>query len=193
MLDQQMENESGVFGLALLRAGNEVRGVGVPHDVGTIAHIVAVTKLPDHSCLVLARGGQRFRIRRITSLRPVVMAEVEFLTDEALTPTDARLAAEARAQLKQLLDFVIQNLQAEGLEVELPEDPEIISWAVAAHVEASLELQQRLLESTSVAARLQLALPLLRREVSHYRVMAAARRRLEELGVPSDEKPFSRN
>jgi len=54
-------------------------------------------------------------------------------------------------------------------------------------------VQQELLESSSVAARLEVTLPMLREEVSHYRVMQAARQRLDELGLPDDDAPFSRN
>lgn len=194
MLDERLEEQGGLFGVSLLRAGQEVGGLGIPHDIGTVARIAAVTKLPDHSSLVMARGGPRFRIRRITGLRPVVVAEVEVLADsEELAPAELRIAAEARERLETLLSLVMDSLEADGLEVEVPEDPARLSWAVAAHVQASLQVQQQLLEASSVGARLEMALPLLRQEVSHYQVMAAARRRLDELGVPDDESPFSRN
>ncbi|MCD6359439.1 MAG: LON peptidase substrate-binding domain-containing protein [Armatimonadetes bacterium] len=194
MLDECVENEAGIFGVALLRAGQEVGGTGIPHDTGTIARIAAVTKLPDRSSLVMARGGPRFRIRRIMQLRPVVTAEVEVLTDsDEIVPADESIILEARERLRTLLDLVAGDIGSGEVEIEIPEEPVLLSWAVAAHVPAPLEMQQQLLEAPSVARRLELALPLLREEVNHYQVIAAARKRMEELGIPEDEGPFSRS
>jgi len=194
MLDERLETGGGVFGLSLLKAGQEVGGLGIPHEVGTIARIIAVTKLPDQSSLVMARGGPRFRIRRITELRPLVEAQVDILEDSSeMSRAEQLLVDEARQELQVLLALLLETMDAGELEVDVPEDPVKLSWAVAAHVQASLAVQQELLESSSVAARLEVTLPMLREEVSHYRVMQAARQRLDELGLPDDDAPFSRN
>lgn len=185
----------GLFGVALLKSGQEVGGTGIPHDIGTLAKIVHVTKLPDDSSLVLARGRTRFRINNITRLSPVVEAAVEVLGDNAeLLPSDEALVAEARQRLGELLGMIMRMLGEEEVEPPIPEDPTSLSYAVAVHVQAPLEVQQRLLEAGSVAARLEMGLPMLRREVSYYRVMRAAKEQQERLGLDEDEESvFSKN
>jgi Lon protease-like protein len=185
----------GLFGVALLKSGKEVGGTGIPHDIGTLAKIVHVTKLPDDSSLVLARGGPRFRISNITQLSPVVEAKVEVLPEQAeLLPADEATVAEARERMHELLTLILQNLGEEEAEPPVPEDPALLSYAIAVHVQAPLEVQQRLLEAGSVATRLEMVLPMLRREISYYRVIMAAKEQREQLGLDDeDESVFSRN
>ncbi|MGD9496726.1 MAG: LON peptidase substrate-binding domain-containing protein [Armatimonadota bacterium] len=186
----------GFFGVALLRAGKEVGGPGIPHDIGTVAHVAEVTHLPDGSSVVLARGGPRFRIDTITSALPIVRADVEILEeDAAIEPADEGLLVEAREQLKELMRFVLSAMGAEGVEPDVPDDPVRLSYAIAANLQTPLRVQQQLLEMTSLTGRLAMALPMLTREVGHYRVLAAARNKLERLGMigEGDTVPFSRN
>jgi len=194
MLDECVDTGDGVFGVSLLSAGQEVGGTGIPHDIGTVAKIVAVTKLPDASSLVMARGGPRFRIRRFMNLKPVVEAEVEVLVDDpTLRPAERAMATEAHQQLEALVRMLLETMETEDTHPEVPEDPVQLSWAVAAHVQASLEVQQQLLEASTVGDRLAMAMPMLRQEVDHQRVILAARKRLDALGVSDDDAPFSRN
>lgn len=185
----------GLFGVALLKSGKEVGGTGIPHDIGTLAKIVHVTKLPDDGSLVLARGGARFRISNITQLSPVVEAKVELLPEQAeLIPGDEATVAEARERMHELLTLILQTLGEEETEPPVPEDPALLSYAIAVHVQAPLAVQQRLLEAGSVATRLEMALPMLRREISYYRVIRAAKEQREQLGLDDeDESVFSRN
>lgn len=186
--------EDGVFGVALLKSGKEVGGPGIPHDVGTLARITQVTKLPDDSSIVLAMGLQRFRISAIGQFSPVVAADVQVLPDDPEPmPGDAAMIAEARERMAELLSLILASLGQEDVEPPIPEDPVLLSYAVAVHVQASLEVQQRLLEASSAAARLEMALPMLRKEISQYRVIHAAREQREQLGLGDDEGPFSRN
>ncbi len=183
--------EDGVFGVALLRSGKEVGGPGIPHDVGTLARIAQVTRLPDEGSVVFATGIQRFRIRAIEQFSPVVEADVQVLSDDPkLAPEDEPIVAEAREWMAELLSLILESLGQKDVEPPIPEDPTLLSYAVAVHVQAPLAVQQQLLEASSAAARLQMALPMLRKEVSQYRVIHAAREQLEE---NDEEGPFSRN
>lgn len=195
MLEEAIDGD-GYFGVALLRAGKEVGGPGIPHDVGTIARISEVTKLPNGSSIVLAQGGPRFRIRAILSAMPVVRADVELIEDRAPTDGEDKLGSEfARSELQELMALVLRTIGAEETEVEVPDDPAQLSWAIAANLQLKLSRQQEILEMDSPAKRIAAVLPSLRKEIQHYRVMAAARRKLEALGMTAedDDIPFSRN
>jgi Lon protease-like protein len=195
MLDEVVEGD-GYFGVALLRAGKEVGGPSIPHDIGTIAHISEVTKLPDGSSMVLAQGGPRFRIRAILSAMPVVHADVELIQDREPDNGESVAGADiARHELRELMTLVLKTMGSEATDAEVPEDPEQLSWAIAANLQMELARQQEILEMDSPGKRLTAVLPVLRKEIRHYRVMAAAREKLESLGMTGepDDSPFSRN
>lgn len=186
----------GYLGVALLRAGKEVGGPAIPHDVGTVAHIAEATRLPDGSSMVLAQGGPRFRIDAILATVPIVRADVVLLEDDAeIALADEALLVSAREHLKELMRLVLTAMGAEGVEPDIPHDPVQLSYAIAANLQAPLPVQQELLEAASLARRLELELPLLSREVGHYRVLAAAREKLRRLGLgeQDDGMLFSRN
>lgn len=186
----------GYLGVALLRAGKEVGGPAIPYDVGTLAHIVEATHLPDGSSMVLAQGGLRFRIDTILATVPIVRADVVLLEEDAeITAEDEALLVSAREHLKELIRLVLTAMGAEGVEPDIPHDPVQLSYAIAANLQAPLHLQQEMLEATSLTRRLELALPLLSREVGQYRVLAAAREKLRRLGLGEQDEGavFSRN
>lgn len=195
MLEEIVDGD-GYFGVALLRAGKEVGGPSIPHDIGTIARVTEVTQLPDGSSMVLAQGGPRFRIRAILEAMPVVRADVELIADRAPVDGEDELGADmARAELRELMSLVLRTMGSENAETDVPRDPEELSWAIAANLQMKLDRQQELLEMDSPGKRLAAVLPALRREIRHYRVMAKAREKLESLGMTGqdDDSPFSRN
>lgn len=195
MLEEVVEG-NGYFGVALLRAGHEVGGPSIPHDVGTIARVSEVTRLPDGSSMVLAQGGPRFRIRAILSAMPIVRADVDLIDDrEVASGVGGSGAAIARAELEELMSLVLKTMGSEDAAATVPEDPEELSWAIAANLQMKLARQQEILEMDTPGQRLSAILPVLRKEIRHYRVMAAAREKLEALGMTGehDDGPFSRN
>lgn len=195
MLEEVIEGD-GYFGVALLRAGKEVGGPSIPHDIGTIARVSEVTRLPDGSSMVLAQGGPRFRIRAILSAMPVVRADVELIDDRVRDDGEDLGGADlARAELRELMRLVLKTMGSDEAEAEVPRDPEELSWAIAANLQLRLARQQEILEMDSPGKRLTAVLPVLRKEIRHYRVLAAAREKLEALGMTGsdDDGPFSRN
>ncbi|NLO06826.1 MAG: LON peptidase substrate-binding domain-containing protein [candidate division WS1 bacterium] len=193
---EEVSDGDGYFGVALLRAGKEVGGPAIPHDYGTMAHIFEATRLPDGSTVVLAEGGPRFKVRAIVSAMPIVRAEVELVEDingaDSVQSSDAELAY---TELEELIGLVLRTIGAEQVQPKVPRDPAALSWAIAANLQVRLSVQQQLLEMRSATSRLAAELPLLRREVRHYRLLAAAREKLDALGITDGDEnaPFSRS
>ena len=193
---REVADGDGYFGVALLRAGQEVGGPGIPHDIGTIARISEVAELPDGSSMVLAVGGPRFRIRAILDAMPVVRADVELIDDRPPDDGEEQIGAGLeRSKLHELMSLVRRTIGAGNTEIEVPQDPTSLSWAIAANLQMKLARQQEILEMDTPSLRLTAVVPMLRKEIRHYRVMAAARQKLEALGMADDEndRPFSRN
>ncbi len=154
------------FGVLAIRQGAEVGGQAASFGVGTLAHIEEVSRLPDGRSDVLARGGERFRVRRRVAGAPYPRAEVEALGD---LPS-AWYASSVVGDLRRAYRAYRRSVRGLGLEVplfeELPQDPESLSWAIADHLLVELSARQELLEERRPLVRIRRELSLLRREAT---------------------------
>jgi Lon protease-like protein len=159
--------ERGVgFGVVAIREGEEVGGGAVAHDVGTLAQIRRVETLDDGRANLLVTGATRFRVTRRITDRPYPAGEVEYLSDSVGDETSAhRLAAEVLPAFKRYASS-LQQLAARNLPAieDLPDDPELLGYLVAAGLQVETAHKQRLLEADSAEERLRLCSALLRRE-----------------------------
>lgn len=158
--------EQGIgFGVVAIREGVEVGGGAVAHDVGTLAHIRRIEKLDDGRSNLLVTGKSRFRVvRRVQRAYPA--GEVEYLEDAPGDPRRmTRLGMIARpafirygATLQELAGRAATSLD------EVPDDPELLGYLIAATLQVEVVQRQRLLEAESTEDRLERCLLLLRRE-----------------------------
>jgi Lon protease-like protein len=134
------------------------------YDIGCTAVLRQVAPLPDGRFDIVSTGTQRFRLHDVDASGPYLVGEVEYL-DETAGP-DA--VAPARATAAAYLDYVDRLLSSAGqaprTNRELPTDPVLLSYLVAAAMVLDLRDKQQLLEAPDAAARLRAELALLRRE-----------------------------
>lgn len=151
------------FGVVAIREGREVGADGVRalHAVGCVARLRRVDPYDDGRFDIVSTGEQRIRLVDVDGSRPYLSAEVELL-DEPPGESPAVLAAAVRGRF----DAYRRALGGEPGDAELPDDPALLSYLVAATVVLDLEDKQRLLEASDVAARLRRELRLLRRETA---------------------------
>lgn len=159
--------ERGVgFGVVAIREGAEVGGGAAAHSVGTLAQIRRVEMLDDGRANLLVTGATRFRVvRRITD-RAYPAGEVEYLSDATGDePAALRLAAEVLPAFQRYAAS-LQQLAARSLPSidDLPDDPELLGYLVAAGLQVETAHKQRLLEADSAEQRLRRCAALLRRE-----------------------------
>ena len=157
--------DAGVsFGVIAIRDGSESGGDAVPRDVGTLARIVQLERLADGRMNLFVTGASRFRVVREVPGKPYVQAQVEYLTE----PDDA-LPEPMRRQLTSAFEHYVDRLQAvtqgAASRPELPPEPEILSYLVAAALESGIDTRQRLLEAPSITERVALELGTLRLEL----------------------------
>src|SRR5256712_9113240 len=124
-----------------------------PGDVGCVALIRSNQPLPDGRSNVLTVGERRFVLRRwISGTHPYRVAEIEEFDDD---PTDAAevstLAADVREGFGRLARALGVPTEREDEEVELPTDPQLLSFQVAASLELDAPAKQALqaIRSTS--------------------------------------------
>jgi Lon protease-like protein len=146
--------EKSEFGISLIRSGEEVGGSAQPYEIGTIASIRDQRPLPNDEILLIAVGTRRYRILRITQDQPYLRAAtapVRDASDRQLSSSDpqCKRLSERAAELFALL------AGADEKPDPLPEDPEMLGWALVARLPVENERRQNLLEMTSVEERLQ--------------------------------------
>ena len=158
--------EQGIsFGVIAIREGVEVGGGAMAHEAGTLAQIRRVDKLDDGRANLLVTGASRFRVvRRITD-RPYPAGEVEYLEDaEGDAQATQALAVDVRAAFERYAATLQQLAKQQPGVDELPDDPELLSYLVAASLQVEIAHKQRMLEADSAEERLRMCVALLRRE-----------------------------
>jgi uncharacterized protein len=156
------EGATRQFGIVAIRTGHEV-GEGnatALHAVGCIAELREVTPYSDGRFDIVTVGEGRFRVVGLdeSAGTPYLTGLVELIDEpdgegdlDALTDRVVEQFAEYRA----VLDVDV---------TDLPDDPRVVSYLVAAAVILDLPERQRLLEEPTTADRLAAEIGLLKRE-----------------------------
>ncbi|HZO44233.1 MAG TPA: endopeptidase La [Methylomirabilota bacterium] len=139
------------------------------HTIGTVILIHKALKQPDGTLRLVVQGISRFRISDVVQEAPFLRARIQRLTDEA--PTAATLEVEALARtasgLFQKVVALSPTLPDELVNVVgAAEGPSALSDLIAGSLPTlSTTLRQELLETISVAERLQKLVAALTKEV----------------------------
>jgi len=183
------EDADRSFGVVAIREGREVGADGVRalHAVGCTAELRQVEAYADGRFDIVTVGATRFRLESLDASRPYLQADVEELPEQdgdAATLLaasvarrftvyrDALIAAQsggpvddgsAEAEDDELGEIGEDDGDA-AEDIELPEDPAVLSYLVAAAMVLDLADKQRLLAAGDASARLRAELGLLRRE-----------------------------
>jgi len=153
------------FGVALIKSGQEVGGPVEPYPVGTTARIEEWVQLEKGEFNLLALGGQRFRILAILTREPFLQVWVEFLKDAPSDPEALRpLIVEVSEQARRYLGMLLQS-EKPLPRLNLPEDPERLSYTVASALQIPAWERQELLELMDTRARLERLQVVLAREI----------------------------
>ncbi len=191
MIERCIEEEIG-FGVVLIKEGEEVGGPAVPYEVGTIARILDVKKQPDGSMNLVTMGVVRFRLLQLYDNHPYLSGEIE-RWEEDMGEVNA-LPRVTRVAQQIFLEYLNDLAQANNVTVDrekltIPDDPQILSYAVAIGLQVSNEEKQTLLEMDTVEARLRHEITLLERERDFVKRLKSARDFLPK----TDEGGFSLN
>jgi hypothetical protein len=158
--------EGRPFGVALIRSGEEVGGPAEPHDVGTVARIAQMQRLPDGRLSLVALGVRRFRILALDTTELYLQGDVELLDS---TDVDAPEVREAGGRVSALFDEqfrLVLALSGQWMRrPDLPADHDALADFVAGQVDLPMEEKQELLETLALPARLSKLAVLLGRRV----------------------------
>jgi ATP-dependent Lon protease len=127
-----------------------------PADIGCIAEVIEVEKLPDGRSNILTIGKGRFRVLEIKKEMSYLTGRVEFVED---CDSDKDLSPLADQMTQLLRDVVRLSAKLADKTVEFPEDlpsaPTDLSFWIAGSIHGLPDEQQALLEMQETAARLR--------------------------------------
>jgi Lon protease-like protein len=164
--------EARRFGVIAIRKGREtgIDGVHSLYKVGCTAVLRRVDRHDDGRFDIVAVGTQRFRLLRLEQTRPYLRGEVEMLTEEPADPAAAGPAVRViQAAFREYLDALTEWGGATVRLEELPDEPELLSFIVAAAVVIDLPERQAMLAEPDTLRRLAMQRALLSRETAMLR------------------------
>jgi uncharacterized protein len=164
------------FGVIAIRQGREtgVHGVSALYEIGCTATLRRVAEHADGRYDLVTAGTERFRLASLDDSLPYLQGEVEFLTEPAGDEAAAALAVQA---VHVAFRDYLGALSERGAEItvpELPSEPVLLSYLVAATIVLDLPDRQGLLAGPDALRRLEAERALLTREAAMLRTFTSA-------------------
>jgi Lon protease-like protein len=164
------------FGVIAIREGREtgIAGVRALHEIGCTATLRQVDEQEDGRYNLVTVGTDRFRLLRLDDSRAYLQADVDLLTDEAGDEAAAGLAVTAVQEAFLAYLEVLAQRGATRVNVpELPDEPVLLSYVVAASVVVDLPDKQALLAEPDALRRLTAERALLLKETTLLRALTS--------------------
>lgn len=150
------------------------------YDVGTLATVLQLLKLPDGTVKVLVEGVKRAKILRFIESQDYFLADVAMI--EEVDTTDKEIEIFVRSLKSQFEQYVKLNrkIPAEIMASILAiEDGGRLGDTIAAHLSIKLEEKQKLLELIQLPRRLERLMGLLENEIDLLQVEKKIRGRVK--------------
>ncbi len=179
-LDAAIEHDQPVFLLAQRNPNDEEPGVTDLHEMGTIANVLQVLKLPDGTVKVLVEGINRAKAIHVEENEEYFSAQVEVVADEISESSD--MEALKRALLNEFDQFARLNkkIPAEVVAtIQGIDDHSRLVDTIAAHLQLKLEFRQTILDIANVAERMEFLLGQLEAELDILQVEKRIRGRVK--------------
>jgi uncharacterized protein len=168
--------EPGRFGVIAIRKGREtgVDGVSALYEIGCTATLRRVVRHEDGTFDLVVVGTDRFRIESLDHTQPYLQGEVELLAEDTGDEAAAAAAADAVQQaFHAYLDALAARGVSQRITPELPDEPVLLSYVVAASMVIDLPHRQALLAEPDARRRLEAERGLLGRETAMLRTLTS--------------------
>jgi len=160
------------FGVIAIRKGREtgIEGVHSLYEVGCTATLRRVEEHEDGRFDIVTVGTQRFKLLQLDETRPYFQGEVELLADDDFDPDAVSPAVRSvQVAFRTYLDALTEWGGATVRIQELPDEPTLLSFIVAAAMVIDLPERQALLAEPDAVGRLNAERGMLSRETSMLR------------------------
>ncbi len=179
-LEEVMRADKQILLAAQKNAGDDDPAQDAIFQIGTLASVLQLLKLPDGTVKVLVEGGARARINKFTSRTDFFEAEVVRLPEN--TGAKDEIEALARSAVSQFENYVKLNkkISPEVLgTVSQIEDYSKLADTIASHLAIKISEKQDILEIGTVAERLERVYTLMESEISVLQVEKKIRSRVK--------------
>jgi uncharacterized protein len=165
------------FGVIAIRKGREtgIDGVSALYEIGCTARLRQVRQHDDGRFDLVAVGTQRFRLVGLDHSQPYLRGEIELLAEETGDEAAAALVVPAvQRTFRDYLDALVAQGAARVDVPNLPDEPVLLSYLVAASMIVDLSDRQVLLAEPDAAGRLAAERALLAKEIRILRKLTSA-------------------
>lgn len=179
-----MDTEQMIFLTAQKSTQTEDPGLDDIYEVGVIASVNQLAKLPKHILRVLVSGEQRARIVKMNQTEPFMEAEVEILEDTGL---DEENELSKEAMLRGLKDVYLEYClkmpkmgRESAMQIMETDDLKKLVDEIAANVPLHYKELQEILEKDSLIERYEFLLYKLVNEIQIMRLKADIQEKVKE-------------
>ena len=179
-LEEVMREDKRILLVAQKNPADDDPTIGAIYEVGTLAQVLQLLKLPDGTVKVLVEGAERARVRAFTPRADFFEAEVEALPN--VVGETAEVEALARTAASQFESYVKLNRKVPQevlATIGQISDFAKLADTIAAHLAIKIPEKQELLEMASVQARLEKVFALMEGEISVLQVEKRIRSRVK--------------
>ncbi len=179
-LEAAMEASKDIFLLAQLDPGCDDPEGDDLYDVGVVAQVLQMLKLPDGTVRVMVEGTHRARLNGLKAHDDYVLAEIDLLEPE--TVSGSEVTALMRQVNEQFAEYSKLNKKmGDDAEVELGEvdDAGQLGDMIAAAINAKVSDKQSLLTEANPLKRLELVMAFMEGELSVLQVERKIRGRVK--------------
>ncbi len=179
-LEEVMREDKRILLVAQKNPADDDPAADAVYEVGTLAQVLQLLKLPDGTVKVLVEGVDRAKVHGFSSRTEFFEAEVEVLVTDL--GTTAETEALARTALTQFDSYVKLNKKVPQevlASVGQITDHSKLADTIAAHLAIKIPEKQELLEMNAVAQRLEKVYALMEGEISVLQVEKRIRSRVK--------------
>src|SRR3974377_314516 len=179
-LEEVMRSDTFILLATQKNASDDDPATDAIFDVGTLASVLQLLKLPDGTVKVLVEGASRARVRKYSDRNDYYEAEATVIADDVGDRVEAE--AMARSVVTEFENYVKLNKKVSPEVVGRITQIETyrkLADTVASHLAVKIPDKQDILETPSVTQRLEKVLGLMESEISVLQVEKRIRTRMK--------------
>jgi len=179
-LEEVMNDEKQILLLTQKVAAEDDPSPDGLHNIGTLATVLQLLKLPDQTVRVLVEGKGRARVTGFTGRTDFFQATIEKINEDAPPARESEaLLRTVKTNFEQYIKLN-KKIPSETLAaVAAIDDPARLADSVAAHLSVKISDRQSLLETLSTTERLEKVLSLIEAEIGVLQVERKIRSRVK--------------
>ena len=179
-LEEVMRSDTFILLATQKNASDDDPATGAIYEMGTLASVLQLLKLPDGTVKVLVEGAARAQVSRYTDRAEYYEADAVVATDTPGEQVEAE--ALARSVINEFENYVKLNKKVSPEVVSVVqqiEDYAKLADTVASHLAVKIPEKQTILETAIVTERLEKVLALMESEISVLQVEKRIRTRVK--------------